>query len=124
MISSKNGEVFVCGRREDVLTDLVILLRGLREGGAAITDNEIAECVKVSKMTDEEVDAEKERLEKRVDELMKELSELCSGNKPKKSGKAVVVSVDADTPTEDVAKQISEVVAKTVAEMLDKKKEE
>ena len=123
MISSKNGEVFVCGRREDVLADLVILLRGLREGGAAITDDEIAECVKVSKMTDKEVDAEAERLEKRVDELMKELAELCSGNKPKKSGKAVVVSVDADTPTEDVAKQISEVVAKTVAEMMGKKKE-
>ena len=124
MISSKNGEVFVCGRREDVLTDLAILLRGLRECGAAITDEEIAECVKVSKMTDEEIDAEKERLEKRVDELMKELSELCSGNKPKKSGKAVVVSVDADTPTEDVAKQISEVVAKTIREMVDKKKAE
>lgn len=124
MISSKNGEVIVYGRREDVLTDLAILLRGLREGGVAITDDEIAECVKVSKMTDKEVDAEKERLEKRVDELMKELSELCSGNKPKKSGKAVVVSVDADTPTEDVAKQISEVVAKTIREMVDKKKEE
>lgn len=124
MISSKNGEVFVYGRREDILADLAILLRGLREGGAAITDDEIAECIKVSKMTEEEVDAEKERLEKRVDELMKELSELCSGNKPKESGKAVVVSVDADTPTEDIAKQISEVVAKTVSEMLDKKKEE
>lgn len=124
MISSKNGEVIVYGRREDVLTDLAILLRGLREGGVAITDDEIAECVKVSKMTDKEVDAEKERLEKRVDELVKELSELCSGNKPKKSGKAVVVSVDADTPAEDVAKQISDVVAKTVAEMLNKKHEE
>lgn len=101
----------------------MLLLRGLREGRAAITDDEIAECVKVSKMTEKEVDAEKERLEKRVDELLKELSELCSGNKPKKPGKAVVVSVDADTPTEDVAKQISEVVAKTVAEMLDKKEE-
>ena len=124
MIKSDNGEVIVYGRREDVLTDLTILLRGLREGGAAITDDEIAECVKVSKMTDEEIDAEKERLEKRVDELMKELSELCSGNKPKKSGKAVVVSVDADTPTEDVAKQISDVVAKAVREMFDKKDEE
>ena len=124
MISSKNGEVVVYGRREDILADLAILFRGLREGGAAITDDEIAECVKVSKMTDKEVDAEKERLEKRVDELVKELSELCSGNKPKKSGKAVVVSVDADTPTEDVAKQISEVVAKTVREMMDKKDEE
>ena len=124
MIKSDNGEVVVYGRREDVLTDLAILLRGLRECGAAITDDEIAECVKVSKMTDKEVDAEKERLEKRVNELMKELSELCSGNKPKKSGKAVVVSVDADTPTEDVAKQISEVVAKTVSEMLGKKDEE
>jgi len=124
MIKSDNGEVVVYGRREDVLTDLAILLRGLREGGAAITDDEIAECVKVSKMTDEEVDAEKERLEKRVDELMKELSELCSGNKPKKSGKAVVVSVDADTPAEDVAKQISDIVAKTVREMFDKKNEE
>jgi DNA-binding FrmR family transcriptional regulator len=124
MIKSDNGEVVVYGRREDVLTDLAILLRGLREGGAAITDDEIAECVKVSKMTDKEVDAEKERLEKRVDELVKELSKLCSGNKPKKSGKAVVVSVDADTPTEDVAKQISEVVAKTVREMLDKNDEE
>ena len=124
MISSKNGKVCVYGRRKDILTDLAILLRGLREGRTAITDDEIAECVKVSKMTDEEVDAEKERLEKRVDELMKELSELCSGNKPKKSGKAVVVSVDADTPAEDVAKQISEIVAKTVNEMLGKKKEE
>ena len=124
MIKSDNGEVVVYGRREDVLADLAILLRGLRECGAAVTDDEIAECVKVSKMTDEEVDAEKERLEKRVDELVKELSELCSGNKPKKSGKADVVSVDADTPTEDVAKQISEVVAKTVAEMMGKKKEE
>ena len=124
MVKSDNGEVVVYGRREDVLADLAILLRGLRECGAAVTDDEIAECVKVSKMTDEEVDAEKERLEKRVDELVKELSELCSGNKPKKSGKADVVSVDADTPTEDVAKQISEVVAKTVAEMMGKKKEE
>ena len=124
MISSKNGKVIVFGRREDILTDLVILLRGLREGDVAITDDEIAECVKVSKMTDEEVDAEGKRLEKRVDELMKELSELCSGNKPKKSGKAVVVSVDAHTPAEDVAKQISEIVAKTVAEMMGKKKEE
>ena len=117
MIKSHNGEVFVCGRREVVLTDLAILLRGLREGGAAITDDEIAECVKASKMTDEEVDAEKEKLEKRVDELMKELSELCSGNKPKKSGKAVVVSVDADTPTEDIGKKIAEIVAKTLREM-------
>ena len=124
MISSKNGEVFVCGRREDVLTDLAMLLRGLREGSAAVTDDEIAECVKVSKMTEEEVDTEKERLEKKMDELLKELSELCSGNKPKKSGKAVVVSVDADSPAEDVAKQISEVVAKTVNEMLGKKDEE
>lgn len=124
MIKSDNGEVIVYGRREDVLTDLVMLLRGLREGSVAITDDEISECVKVSKMTDKEVAAEKERLEKRVDELVKELHELCSGNKPKKSGKAVVVSVDADTPAEDVAKQISEVVAKTVSEMLDKKKEE
>jgi archaellum component FlaC len=124
MISSKNGEVFVCGHREDVLADLVMLLRGLREGGAAITDDEIAECVKVSKMTAKEVDSEKERLEKRVNELMKELSELCSGNKPKKSGNAVVVSVDADSPAEDVAKQISDVVAKTVAEMIGKKDEE
>lgn len=124
MIKSDNGVVMVHGRREGVLTDLVLLLRGLREGRAAITDDEIAECVKVSKVTDKEVDAEKERLEKRVNELMKELSELYSGNKPKKSGKAVVVSVDADTPTEDVAKQISDVVAKTVREMLDKNDEE
>lgn len=117
MISSRNGEVLVYGRREDVLTDLAILLRGLREGSVAITDDEISKCVKVSKMTDKEVAAEKERLEKRVDELMKELSELCSGNKPKKSGKAVVVSVDADTPAEDVGKKIAEIVAKTLREM-------
>ena len=117
MIKSDNGVVMVHGRREDVLTDLAILLRGLREGRAAITDDEIAECVKVSKMTDKEVAAEKERLEKRVDELMKELSELCSGNKPKKSGKAVVVSVDADTPADDIGKKIAEIVAKTLREM-------
>ena len=117
MIKSDNGEVVVYGRREDVLADLAILLRGLRECGAAVTDDEIAECVKVSKMTDEEVDAEKERLEKRVDELVKELSELCSGNKPKKSGKADVVSVDADTPTDDIGKKIAEIVANAIREM-------
>lgn len=35
----------------------------------------------------------------------------------KKSGKAVVVSVDADTPAEDVGKKIAEIVAKTLREM-------
>ena len=68
--------------------------------------------------------------EERAAESMKHMEDALksifggSDDKPKKSGRAVVVSVDADTPTEDVAKQISEVVAKTVSEMLDKKKEE
>ena len=118
MIKSDFGTVTVHGARPIILAELTTLLGVLRDGG--ISDAEIDLCVERSKKTKGE----------RADESMKRMEDVLksmlggSDDKPKKSGKAVVVSVDADTPTEDVAKQISEVVAKTVSEMLDKKKEE
>ena len=117
MIKSDFGTVTVHGARPIILAELTTLLGVLRDGG--ISDAEIDLCVERSKKTKGE----------RADESMKRMEDVLksmfggSDDKPKKSGKAVVVSVDADTPTEDVAKQISEVVAKTVSEMLDKENE-
>lgn len=115
MISSKNGEVFVYGRRDEVFADLAMLLRGLREGGMAITDDEIAKCVKVSKMTEEEIDAEKERLEKRANELLKELSNLCPGNKPEEK-KADDKVPQPDDPSDDFMKKLADIVEKALKE--------
>ena len=110
MIESNFGTVAVCGRKSTVIAELVTLMRTLRKRG--FSDADIEHCVKRSKLTNEEVIAE--------------VVSVLGGSveNEKKPDKAVVVSVDADTPADDVAKQISEVVAKTVAEMLDKKKEE
>ena len=118
MIKSDFGTVTVHGARPIILAELTTLLGVLRDGG--ISDAEIDLCVERSKKTKGERAAESM---KRMEDVLKSMLGG-SDDKPKKSGKAVVVSVDADTPTEDVAKQISEVVAKTVSEMLDKKKEE
>ena len=118
MIKSDFGTVTAHGARPIILAELTTLLGVLRDGG--ISDAEIDLCVERSKKTKGERAAESM---KRMEDVLKSMLGG-SDDKPKKSGKAVVVSVDADTPTEDVAKQISEVVAKTVSEMLDKKKEE
>ena len=117
MIKSDFGMVSVNGAKPIILAELTTLLSVLRDGG--VSDTEIDLCVERAKKSKEERAAESK---KRMEDVLKSMFGG-SDDKPKKSGKAVVVSVDADTPTEDVAKQISEVVAKTVAEMLDKKKE-
>ena len=118
MINSDFGTVTVHGARPIILAELTTLLSVLRDGG--VSDAEIDRCVERAKKSKEERAAESM---KRMEDVLKPMFSG-SDDKPKKSGKAVVVSVDADTPTEDVAKQISDVVAKTVREMLDKKKEE
>ena len=118
MINSDFGTVTVHGARPIILAELSTLLSVLRDGG--VSDAEIDRCVERAKKSKEERAAESM---KRMEDVLKPMFSG-SDDKPKKSGKAVVVSVDADTPTEDVAKQISDVVAKTVREMLDKKKEE
>lgn len=118
MIKSDFGTVTVQGEKSIIIAELTTLIRVLRDGG--VSDAEIDRCVEHAKMTKEEIAAESK---KRMEDVLKSMFGG-SDDKPKKSGKAVVVSVDADTPAEDVAKQISDVVAKTVAEMLDKKKGE
>lgn len=118
MIKSDFGTVAVNGEKPIILAEFTTLIMALRNGG--VSDAEIDRCVERAKKTREEHKAE---TKKSMEDVLKSIFG-CSDDEEKKSGKAVVVSVDADTPTEDVAKQISEVVAKTVAEMLDKKKEE
>ena len=118
MIKSDFGLVAVSGAKPIILAELTTLLSVLRDGG--VSDAEIDLCVERAKKSKEERVAESK---KRMEDAIKSM--FCgSDDKPKKSGKAVVVSVDADTPAEDVAKQISDVVAKTVREMLDKNDEE
>lgn len=118
MIKSDFGTVTVSGAKPIILAELSTLLGVLRDGG--VSDAEIDRCVERARKPREEREAE---ITKRTEDVLKSIFGD-SDDKPKKSGKAVVVSVDADTPAEDVAKQISEVVAKTVSEMLSKKKEE
>lgn len=108
MIKSDFGTVAICGRKSTIIAELVTLMRNLRKSG--FSDADIEYCVKRSKITNEEI-----------------IAEFLSGGsaeKEKKPDKAVVVSVDADTQAEDVAKQISDVVTKAVREMLDSQKEE
>ena len=118
MIKSDFGLVDVEGAKPVILAELTTLLRVLRNGG--VSDAEIDRCIERAKKSKEELAAESK---KRMEDALKSMFGG-SDDKPKKSGKAVVVSVDADSPAEDVAKQISDVVAKTVAEMLGKKDEE
>ena len=118
MIKSDFGLVAVNGAKPVILAELITLIRALMDGG--VSDAEIDYCVERAKKPKEELAAESK---KRMEDALKSMFGG-SDDKPKKSGKAVVVSVDADTPTEDVAKQISDIVAKTVSEMLGKKDEE
>ena len=118
MIKSDFGTVTVNGEKSIIIAELTTLIRVLRDGG--LSDADIDYCVKRARVPKEEL---RKEAKKHMEDVLKSMFGG-SDDKPKKSGKAVVVSVDADTPAEDVAKQISDVVAKTVAEMLDKKKEE
>ena len=117
MIKSDFGTVAVHGARPIILAEFTTIIMALKNGG--FSDEEIDRCVERGKKPREEREAE---TKKRMEDAIKSMFGG-SDDKPKKSGKAVVVSVDADTPAEDVAKQISDVVAKTVREMLDKKEE-
>ena len=111
MIKSDFGTVTVHGARPIILAELTTLLGVLRDGG--ISDAEIDRCVERAKKPREEITAESK---KRMEDVLKSMFGG-SDDKPKKSGKAVVVSVDADTPAEDVGKKIAEIVAKTLREM-------
>ena len=104
MIESNFGTVTVCGRKSTVIAELVTLMRTLRKSG--FSDADIEHCVNRSKLTNEEA-----------------FAEALFGDSAEKEKKPVK-TVDADTPADDVAKQISDVVAKTVAEIMGKKKEE
>lgn len=118
MIKSDFGTVTVNGAKPIILAEFATIVMALKNGG--FSDEEIDRCVERGKKSREEREAESM---KRMEDVLKSIFGG-SDDKPKKSDKAVVVSVDADTPTEDIAKQISEVVAKTVAEMMGKKGEE
>ena len=121
MIKSDFGTVTVSGAKPIILAEFSTIIMALKNGG--FSDEEIDRCVERGKKPREEREAEtKKRMEDAIKSMFGGLDD--KDDKPKKSGKAVVVSVDADTPTEDVAKQISDVVAKTVREMFDKKNEE
>lgn len=111
MIKSDFGTVTVRGERPIILAELTTLLGVLRDGG--VSDAEIDRCVERAKKPKEERAAESM---KRMEDVLKSMFGG-SDDKPKKSGKAVVVSVDADTPTEDIGKKIAEIVAKTLREM-------
>lgn len=111
MIKSDFGTVTVHGARPIILAELTTLLGVLRDGG--VSDAEIDRCVERAKKTKAERGAESM---KRMEDVLKSMLGG-SDDKPKKSGKAVVVSVDADTPAEDIGKKIAEIVAKTLREM-------
>ena len=117
MIKSDFGTVTVSGAKPIILAEFTTIIVALRNDG--FSDAEIDLCVERAKKPKGERAAESM---KRMEDVLKSMFGG-SDDKPKKSGKAVVVSVDADTPTEDVAKQISDVVAKTVREMLNKENE-
>lgn len=118
MIKSDFGTVTVSGEKPIILAEFSTIVMALKNGG--FSDAEIDRCVERARKPREERVAESM---KRMEDVLKSMLGG-SGDEPKKSGKAVVVSVDADTPAEDVAKQISDVVAKAVREMLDKNDEE
>ena len=118
MIKSDFGLVTIDGAKPIILAEFTTIVMALRN--AKISDEEIDRCVECGKKPREEREAE---AKKSVEDVLKSIFG-CSDDEEKKPDKTVAVAVDADTPTEDVAKQISDVVAKTVAEMIGKKKEE
>lgn len=117
MIKSDFGTVAIGGAKPIILAEFSSIVTALEKAG--ISDAEIDRCVERARKPKEERSAESM---KHLEDVIKSIFG-CSDDEEKKAGKAVVVSVDADTPAEDVAKQISEAVAKTVSEMLGKKEE-
>ena len=111
MIKSDFGTVAIKGEKPIILAEFTTLIMALRNGG--ISDAEIDRCVERAKKPREERAAESM---KRMEDVLKSMFGG-SDDKPKKSGEAVVVSVDANTPAEDVGKKIAEIVAKTLREM-------
>lgn len=118
MIKSDFGLVTIDGAKPVILAELTTLIRVLRNGG--VSDTEIDLCVELAKKTKEELAAERK---KSVEDVLKSIFG-CSDDEEKKPDKTVAVVADADTPAGDVGKQISDIVAKTVREMFDKKDEE
>ena len=118
MIKSDFGTVTVSGAKPIILAEFSTIVMALKNGG--FSDEEIDRCVERAKKPREERGAESM---KHMGDVLKDIFG-CSDDEEKKPDKTVAVAVDADTQAEDVAKQISEVVAKTVAEMMGKKKEE
>ena len=118
MIKSDFGLVTIDGAKPIILAEFTTIVMALRN--AKISDEEIDRCVERGKKPREEREAE---AKKSVEDVLKSIFG-CSDDEEKKPDKTVAVAVDADTPTEDVAKQISDIVAKTVREMFDKKNEE
>ena len=111
MINSDFGTVTVDGARPIILAEFTTIVIALRN--AKISDEEIDLCVERAKKPREERKAE---TKKSMEDVLKSIFG-CSDDEEKKSGKAVVVSADADTPTEDIGKKIAEIVAKTLREM-------
>lgn len=118
MIKSDFGTVAVSGAKPIILAEFTTIIMALKNGG--FSDEEIDRCVERGKKPREEREAE---TKKSVEDVLKSIFG-CSDDEEKKSDKTVAVVADADTPAEDVDKQISDVVAKAVREMLDKNDEE
>ena len=111
MIKSDFGTVAIKGEKPIILAEFTTLIMALRNGG--VSDAEIDRCVERAKKPKEE----------RTAESMKHLEDVIksifggSDDEEKKPDKTVAVAVDADTPAEDIAKKISDVVAKAIREM-------
>lgn len=80
MIKTKNGAVKIKGNIVEVKADFTLLLKEMRNAlkGVGMSDEEaisqIDECVKLSRMTIEEIDAElEERMRKAADKLVEAL---------------------------------------------------
>jgi len=111
MIKSDFGTVVVKGEKPIILAEFSTIVLALRNGG--FSDAEINRCVeRAMKPREERADESKKRME----DILKSMFGG-SDDGEKKPDKTVAVVADADTPAEDVAKKIAEIVAKTLREM-------
>ena len=111
MIKSDFGTVAIKGEKPIILAEFTTIIMALKNGG--FSDEEIDRCVERGKKPREEREAE---TKKSVEDVLKSIFG-CSDDEEKKPDKTVAVAVDADTPAEDIAKKISDVVAKAIREM-------
>ena len=111
MIKSDFGTVVVNGEKPIILAEFTTIIMALRNSG--VSDAEIDRCVERAKKSKEERAAESM---KHMEDALKSIFG-CSDDEEKKPDKTVAVAVDADTPAEDIAKKISDVVAKAIREM-------